>query len=137
MDDSKESNDISSISIEFSEEREDFFETNTFLNDEKRCCFCSRTISLMPFVANGNSFCDVICARLYYDSKTPIFYDKHQYDTYYKNGLLSTLASSTYKLLRSINLAMLPTVEETNERKDIVKNRYAALIMSYVSQVMG
>ena len=120
-------------------EFDDFFDINSISNEINVCAYCGKTISLMQFKANDKDFCDVICAKLYGDEHgwKSYKYDKRVYDLYYKNRLLSSTAMAAYQVLRSINIAMLPTMVDVNEResKETRKNKYLNTIISYISQI--
>lgn len=117
----------------------DDYENEGFLNDENRCSYCHQSITLMPFIVNGYQFCDVICAHLN-NLKLNISsfnYDKKQYDTYYKNGLLSASASSAYRILRNIDLPLLPlSIDENDEEPELIKSKYSSTLIAYVNQSM-
>lgn len=127
-------NEISDNRFEF-----DDYADEGFLNDEKRCAYCHQPIILMPFIMNDASYCDVICARLSCLDSAKIFkYDKHQYDVYYKNELLSSSAANAYRVLRNIDIALMPITVDSrpDEGPDIIKTKYSSAIISYVNQVM-
>lgn len=138
---STESESAQCSSGEYAQERFDFdeYENEGFLNDENRCLYCHQAISMMPFTINERTFCDVICAHLF-NLKNHIVrmnYDKRQYDTYYKNGLLSNSALNAYRLLRNIDLPLLPITVDTEEEPEISKNKYSTAIIAYVNQSMS
>lgn len=119
-------------------EYDDFFGINNIKNEIVKCEYCGEHIALMPFVGNDLYFCDVICCKLYGDENNWKSYrfDKHTYDLYYKNQLLSATAMSTYQLLRKVDLLLLPHFNNNeNISKITKKNKYTSVLSTYISHI--
>ena len=121
------------------EEYDDFFGINEIRSEISKCEYCGKNISLMPFIVNDKHFCDVVCCKLYGDDHSwrKYQYDKHIYDLYYKNQLLSPMAMITYQLLRKIDIPYLPHYQDidTNESMEMRKNKYINTLVSYITYV--
>lgn len=114
------------------------------------CKFCEKNIFQQPFVVNDLMFCDIICAKLYFDKNniTKFVFDKKKYDNYFKNNLISETAAEYYKILRKINFFSLPfdmsltiaqQTEQENEEKTFpieIKNKYISILLDYMNQVL-
>ena len=117
---------------------DDFFGLNDIRNEISKCNYCGKNIALMPFTCNELCFCDVICCKLYGDDNgwKHYNYDKHTYDLYYKNQLLSSSAMVSYKILRKVDLPLLPRYNDAYvESKEIMKNKYLDSLISYITYV--
>ena len=118
-------------------EYDDFFGINNIVNEVNVCKYCGKAISLMPFVVNDMTFCDVVCCKLYGDENQwkSYSYNKQVYDLYYKNQLLAPTAIIAYQILRKVDIPLLPHFyEERNDSKELRKNKYLTTILTYITQ---
>lgn len=96
-----------------------------------RCSMCQKKISKKPlegyFENNILLFCDLICAKLYYDNVEKIIINQKKYRYDYKNNQLGKFASIIYEICINKEFELMPEKKITeNERKnlDIVKKEY-------------
>lgn len=73
------------------------------------CSFCNQQINLASLDSfDGHHFCNVVCAKLYYDNIQQIKIDMSNYRNLYKTKQLSKLAIDTYEKLNGTIFYMLP-----------------------------
>ena len=102
---------------------------------ENKCKYCEKIIQLMPFISTGESFCDILCAKLFGDENDwkVYSYDKRKYDLFYKRSLLSDTAKITYQILKYIDIHMLPIyTEKISSDHKYRKNEYMSIILDYL-----
>ena len=92
------------------------------------CSFCEREIHLSPVRCIGctEKFCDLCCAKLFYDNVYKITIDSIEYTAQYRTNQLSSLAKHIYEITGSTLFEMMPIYKFDIEHDDlnVVKNRY-------------
>ncbi len=103
-----------------------------------RCDYCNQFISLMPFTTSHCKFCDVICAKLYCNEHgiKHIQFNKQQYDEFFRNGLLTPLAMTTYTYLQKLSFELLPRTRWPESNKETYKQKYLTALSNYINQVL-
>ena len=94
------------------------FETNEDTTMFKRCAFCNKKIKGMPASSIDKSllFCDIICAKLYYDNIERFAFNRREYNSFYVNDQLSNTANEIFTHVGGIMFELLPYVYiETND----------------------
>ena len=94
------------------------FETNEDTTMIKRCAFCNKKIKGMPASSIDKSllFCDIICAKLYYDNIERFTFNRREYNSFYVNEQLSNTANEIFAHVGGIMFELLPYVHiEANE----------------------
>ena len=84
----------------------------------KRCAFCNKKIKGMPASSIDKSllFCDIICAKLYYDNIERFAFNRREYNSFYVNDQLSNTANEIFTHVGGIMFELLPYVYiETND----------------------
>ena len=98
------------------------FETNEDTNMIKRCAFCNKKIKGMPASSIDKSllFCDIICAKLYYDNIERFTFNRREYNSFYVNDQLSNTANEIFAHVGGIMFELLPYVyiEANDEGSD-------------------
>ena len=97
----------------FEDDEVNSFNTNQF----KSCCsFCGHEIEQFPAssIDNKFKFCDLICAKLYYDNNERFTFDVKRYNNYYNEGQLSEQAKELYERCRFILFEQLPVYKPTD-----------------------
>ena len=117
---------------------EDFLFIKSSTLTDKCCAYCGEVINLMPFIVGGEEFCDAFCAKLYADqhNKSIDSYNWKEYNTYYKNNLLSTQASIIYDALRKVDIKLLPKSNCIDKDPKINKVNYTNIILNYINHVL-
>ena len=79
-------------------------------NLKKTCSFCGKDIKFFPAqsVDGKLKFCDVICAKLYYDNIDKFTFDVKKYNNYFNEGELSKKAREIYDKCRFVIFEQLP-----------------------------
>ena len=74
------------------------------------CSFCGKTIKNCPAssVDGKWKFCDLICAKLFYDNHEHFIFDITRYNNYYNDGQLSKKAASVFELCNDVVFEQLP-----------------------------
>ena len=74
------------------------------------CSFCGKCIKEFPAssVDGKWKFCDLICAKLFYDNKEHFVIDIKRYNNYYNEGQLSKKASDIFERCGDIVFEQLP-----------------------------
>ena len=103
-----------------------------------KCSYCDKFISLMPLTIGDNKFCDMICAKLYCNDHgiKSIYYNKKQYDEFYRNGLLTPLAMTTYTYLQKVPFELFPRTLNPENNHAEYKQKYLLALSNYISQMM-
>lgn len=103
-----------------------------------KCDYCNQFISLMPLTTNDHKFCDIICAKLFCNENglKSIRFNKLKYDEYYRNGLLSPLAMTTYVYLQKMSFELLPKSRWPEKDKELFKQKYITALSNYINQVL-
>ena len=98
------------------------FETNEDTTMIKRCAFCNKKIKGMPASSIDKSllFCDIICAKLYYDNIERFTFNRREYNSFYVNDQLSNTANEIFAHVGGIMFELLPHVyiEANDEGSD-------------------
>ena len=97
------------------------FETNEDTTMIKRCAFCNKKIKGMPASSIDKSllFCDIICAKLYYDNIERFTFNRREYNSFYVNDQLSNTANEIFAHVGGIMFELLPYVYiEANDEGD-------------------
>ena len=89
----------------------------------KHCDFCKKKIKLMPVQDTSNTlnFCDIICAKLYYDNVKHFNINIKQYNNYYNEDDLNKKAKDIYSRCRNVIFEQLPVYKPT-ETDDAFNN---------------
>lgn len=107
-------------------------EARSFVNI---CSFCGKEIQLSPMkcVNSNYTFCDICCAKLYYDNIDKVVIDYQDYHECYRTNQLSALARRIYESTESCLFEMLPIckvdVDDKNFDPQMVKNKYLNIYM--------
>lgn len=74
------------------------------------CSFCNKEIKLCPCsdINNKLKFCDLICAKLYYDNVEHFTIDIKRYNNYYNECQLSKKARDVFERCRWLVFEQLP-----------------------------
>lgn len=83
------------------------FEDDEILNV---CSFCGKEINMFPASSSDGKFkfCDLICAKLFYDNNEKFVLDIKRYNNYFNEGQLSDKASRIYEQCRFMMFEQLP-----------------------------
>lgn len=95
------------------------------------CSFCGKAVDLAPVetVDKKCKFCDIVCAKLYYDNVEKIKINVKEYNMHYINNQLSTTAKRIYEKMNSTLFDMLPICMMTmNDDVNEVKKSYTKMI---------
>lgn len=103
------------------------FELNEDTSMLKHCSFCNEEIKGMPASSLDKSllFCDIVCAKLYYDTIHRFKFNKREYNNFYINDQLTNRASEIYSHLGGIMFELLPythidgNINDINVRRSI------------------
>ena len=110
---------------------------NTFndscLND--KCSFCGKVIKMFPASNSDNTlkFCDLICAKLYYDNVQHFLFDVKRYNNYYNEYQLSDKAREVFDRCRFVMFEQLPVyrplkTDETYNDPKLMKKIYDKIL---------
>lgn len=97
-----------------------------------KCSFCGSCIKLTPVECIGQKykFCDIACAKLFYDNVEKIKVNIKEYNMYYSNNQLSVKAKYIYEKMNSTIFSMLPIYKiQIGDNKKEAKKRYAKMIV--------
>lgn len=73
------------------------------------CDFCNEQIQCAPFESlEGQTFCHLVCAKLYHDNVEPLKVNMKNYRKLYLNNQLSKLAMNIYDKLHGTLFNMMP-----------------------------
>ena len=99
------------------------------------CSFCNKKIKFMPLSSLDKSlkFCDIICAKLYYDNVDKFEINRIEYNNYYNNDQLSKRARDIYNKVGNVMFKLLPIYKpnETDEEygnKELMKRKYFKML---------
>lgn len=102
------------------------------------CCnFCKKKIKFMPLssIDKKLKFCDVVCAKLYYDNVGKFEINKNEYNNYYNNDQLSKKAKEIYSKVGKIIFQQLPMYvpdggggDEAYGNPDLMKKKYMKIL---------
>ena len=88
------------------------FEDNELFDKSlnSQCSFCGKDIKLIPIQSLDDTlkFCDIICAKLYYDNVHHFIFNTKLYNNYFVEGQLSKSAAAVYERARYIIFEQLP-----------------------------
>ena len=84
--------------------------TNLMKNMKSKCNFCNKEVKMFPAQSvNGElKFCDLVCAKLYYDNNKHFNFDARKYNNYYNENELSKKAKEIYDKCRFVLFEQLP-----------------------------
>ena len=110
----------------------------------KTCSFCGKDIKLMPAqdISNKLDFCDIICAKLYYDNIERFIFNVKQYNTYYEHGGLTKRAMETFGKARWFMFELMPVyVPNPNEpeynQPELMIRRYRSILNPTLLKSIG
>ena len=99
------------------------------------CSFCNKKIKFMPLSSIDKSlkFCDIICAKLYYDNVGKFEINKTEYNNYYINDQLSKKAKDIYNKVGAIMFKQLPIYsplinDEAYGNPELMKKKYTKIL---------
>lgn len=99
------------------------------------CSFCHASIELAPVRTfdDKHHFCNIVCAKLYYDNYERIKVDMTNYQRMYSSGQLSSLSKELYDKMNGTMFYMLPVykiedVEDVN--KFDARDYYTAVLLN-------
>lgn len=74
------------------------------------CSFCCKVVKDFPAMSTDGrfKFCDLICAKLFYDNNERYTIDIKRYNNYYNEGQLSKKASDIFERCNDIVFEQLP-----------------------------
>lgn len=99
---------------------------------DDKCSFCGESIKLTPVecICNKCKFCDIACAKLYYDNVERVKIDMKKYNMYYSNNQLSPTAKTIYEKMNSVMFDMLPICKiNVEDNISEMKMKYMKLLM--------
>lgn len=87
---------------------DDELQLNNIMNN--KCEFCNKVIKQLPASSTDGKlkFCDIICAKLYYDNFGKFTFDIKKYNTYYNEGQLDKKAKEIFERCRFLMFEQLP-----------------------------
>lgn len=87
------------------------------------CSYCNKKIKLMSLNSLDRSlrFCDIVCAKLYYDNVSQFDINRNEYNDYYINDQLSKRAKELYANVGSVIFKTLP-IYKPNEKDEVYGN---------------
>ncbi len=90
---------------------------------EKSCMYCNKVIKSMPVqdVNEKLRFCDLVCAKLYYDNVDKFTIDINRYNNYFNNGELSRQANDIYSKIRWFMFEQLPQYITSDPPEQAIK----------------
>ena len=107
------------------------------------CSFCGKDIKMLPAqsVDGELKFCDLICAKLYYDNIGHFKFDVKRYNDYYNEESLSKKAYDIYDKYRFIMFEQLPVYkpspgDPTYGNLELMKKVYDKDVMSVVIKMI-
>ena len=99
------------------------------------CSFCNKKIKFMPLSSLDKSlkFCDIICAKLYYDNVCKFDINRDEYNNYFNNDQLSKRAKDIYSRVGNVLFILLPIYKpnETDEAYgdiELMKRKYFKML---------
>ena len=99
---------------------------------DSECSFCKESIKLIPVkcLQSKHKFCDIACAKLFYDNIEKIKINIKDYNMYYSNNQLSSKAKNIYEKMDSTIFTMLPIymINPEDDKKE-AKKRYVKMIL--------
>ena len=84
-------------------------ESNNF-STKNVCSFCHKTIKMFPAqsIDSKYKFCDLICAKLFFDNNEHFTLDIKRYNNYYNEHEISKKATDIYERCRYLLFEQLP-----------------------------
>ena len=99
------------------------------------CSFCDKKIKFMPLSSLDKSlkFCDIVCAKLYYDNVCKFDINRDEYNNYFNNDQLSKRAKDVYSRVGNVLFKLLPIYipNETDEAYgdiELMKRKYFKML---------
>lgn len=99
---------------------------------DNKCSFCERAISFMPVKCFNceHQFCDLVCAKLYYDHIENIKPDMNEYHLAYLRKQISKQAYEIYEKLSGVIFYMLPNSKGMNINDRVeAHNAYTKILL--------
>lgn len=97
-----------------------------------KCSFCNDTINDF-YVSCLNcdcKFCDIACAKLYYDNVDKVKINLKDYNTHYVNGQLSSTESSIFEKVATTSFYMLPIYKIGDDiDRNVAKQNYQKMLL--------
>ena len=95
------------------------------------CAFCGKKISGMSLrsVDHSKNFCNIVCAKLYYDNFENISLDFNEYKQYYCNGLLNNVSKKLYEFTKQTIFQMLPLMKINKDCDKYASKKYYKKIL--------
>ena len=108
---------------------------NVTLQLTSHCNFCKKKIKFMPVNSLDRTlkFCDIICAKLYYDNVEKFEINRNEYNNYYINDQISKKAKEVYNKVGGVMFKLLP-VYAPNEKDEaygdveLMKRKYFKML---------
>lgn len=101
----------------------------------QKCDFCKKKIKFMPVhtIDRTLKFCDLICAKLYYDNVKKITINRLEYNNYFINDQLSKSAKEIYNRVGKVLFKQLPIyvqlqTDEAYGSPELMKKKYNKII---------
>lgn len=84
--------------------------TGLMSNMKSKCNFCNKEIKMFAAQSMDGKlkFCDLVCAKLYYDNNEHFTFDSKKYNNYYNENELSKKAKEIYDKCRFVLFEQLP-----------------------------
>lgn len=105
------------------------------LSLSSHCNFCDKKIKFMPLTSTDKKlkFCDIVCAKLYYDNVKQIEIDRNEYNNYYINEQLSKKAKDIYSKVGGTLFKQLPVYvpspcDEAFGNPELMKKKYCKIL---------
>lgn len=123
-------------------------ETNEFelmnSNMKSKCSFCDKEIKMFPAqsIDGKLKFCDLVCAKLYYDNKERFTFDSKKYNNYYNENELSKKAKEIYDKCRFVLFEQLPVYkpmpgEEVFDNPELMRKIYNKILTPVLFKSIG
>lgn len=108
------------------------------------CCFCGKDIKFFPASSTDGKlrFCDVICAKLYYDNVERFTFDVKKYNNYFNEGELSKKAKEVFERCRFVIFEQLPVFrplkgEEAYNNPELMYKMYNKILSPVLFKSIG
>lgn len=108
------------------------------------CSFCNKEIKMFPAQSMDNKykFCDLICAKLFYDNKEHFVLDIKRYNNYFNECELSKKAMEIYDKCRFMLFEQLPVyqplqTDEAFNNPELMKKIYNKVLSPVLFKSIG
>lgn len=99
------------------------------------CCWCDSVMNLIHVESfSGERFCDICCAKLYYDNVKTIKINMRKYNTYCANNYLDERSKEIYMIISGSIFETLPVYSISGESRIDAKRNYYNLLRSIYTQ---